>query len=126
VRGLHYQLPPHAEAKIITCLSGAILDVIVDIRLHSPTFLKHIGIPLEAGDDKAIFVPRGFAHGFQTLVPETELLYLHDNFYNQQHERGLLPIDPALMIRWPREITQISSRDLNHQRIDRDFQGLPI
>lgn len=126
VRGMHYQVPPSAEAKIITCLRGGILDVIVDIRKGSPTFLQHIAVPLSAGDDSALFVPRGFAHGFQTLQADTELLYLHDNYYDSEREHGLFPLDPALGIQWPLEIRQMSDRDRNHPAITSDFEGIAL
>lgn len=126
VRGMHYQAPPSSEAKIITCLRGAILDVIVDIRKGSPTFLQHVTVPLMSGDDSALFVPRGFAHGFQTLQPDTELLYLHDNYYDREREFGLQPLDPALGITWPLEISQISDRDRNHPTITSDFEGIVL
>lgn len=126
VRGMHYQAPPSAEAKIVTCLRGSIVDTIVDIRSGSPTFLQHIAVLLSADDDSALFVPRGFAHGFQTLQPDTELLYFHDNYYDSQREHGLLPLDPALGIQWPLEVKQISDRDRNHPAITDDFEGIVL
>ncbi len=126
VRGMHYQAQPSAEAKIITCLRGGIQDVIVDIRKGSPTFLQHIAVPLSADDGSALFVPRGFAHGFQTLQPDTELLYLHDNYYDCEREHGLFPLDPALGIQWPLEISQMSDRDRNHPTITSDFEGIVV
>lgn len=126
VRGMHYQAPPSAEAKIITCLRGAIWDVIVDIRKGSTTFLQYVVVPLSSDDDCALFVPRGFAHGFQTLLPDTELLYLHDNYYDQEREHGLPPLDPALGIQWPLEVSQMSDRDRNHPAITSDFEGIAL
>ncbi|MGZ2406220.1 dTDP-4-dehydrorhamnose 3,5-epimerase family protein [Rhizobium ruizarguesonis] len=126
VRGMHFQLAASAEAKIVTCLRGGILDVIVDLRKGSPTFLQHIEVSLSAGDDTALFVPRGFAHGFQTLHPDTELLYLHDNYYDPACERGLFPLDPSLGIQWPLEISQMSDRDRNHPVIKSDFEGITL
>lgn len=126
VRGMHYQLASSVEAKIITCLRGAILDVIVDLRKGSPTFLQHVKVPLSADNDTGLFVPRGFAHGFQTLQPDTELLYLHDNYYDPEHEHGLFPLDPLLGIQWPLEISQMSDRDRNHSVITSDFEGIGI
>lgn len=126
VRGMHYQAPPSAEAKIIICLRGAILDVIVDIRRDSPTFLQHAAVLLSESDDSALFVPCGFAHGFQTLEPNTELLYLHDNYYDRERERGLFPLDQALGIQWPLEISQMSDRDSNHLTITSDFEGIEL
>lgn len=126
VRGMHYQTLPSAEAKIITCLRGEILDVIVDIRKGSPTFLQHVEVPLSENDDCSLFVPRGYAHGFQTLQPDTELLYLHDNYYDREREHGLLPLDLALGIEWPLEISQMSDRDRNHPAITSDFEGIVL
>ncbi|WP_245411892.1 dTDP-4-dehydrorhamnose 3,5-epimerase family protein [Phyllobacterium leguminum] len=124
VRGMHYQMPPSAEAKMVTCLHGKILDVIVDLRKGSPTFLHHAAITLSADDNCVLFVPRGFAHGFQTLQPDTELLYLHDNYYDPGHEHGLFPLDPELGVRWPLQISQISDRDRSHPIISKDFEGV--
>lgn len=126
VRGMHYQAAPSAEAKIVSCLRGEVLDVIVDVRRDSHTFLQHIAVLLSADDDSALFVPRGFAHGFQTLKPDTELLYLHDNYYDREREQGLCPLDTALGIRWPLDIRYISERDLSHAAITSDFEGIAL
>jgi dTDP-4-dehydrorhamnose 3,5-epimerase len=126
VRGMHYQDGPSAEAKIITCLAGEILDVIVDIRKGSPTFLQHVTVKLSAEEGSSLFVPRGFAHGFQTLQIDTELLYLHDNYYDPAHEHGLFPLDPSLGIEWPLEISQMSDRDLKHPVLSPEFEGVLI
>ena len=118
LRGMHYQLAPKAEDKIVRCLRGALLDVIVDLRPDSPTFLKHFSIELSAENRTMLFVPKGFAHGFLTLTDETEAFYLVTEFYSPQHERGLRYNDPRLAIRWPFEPAVISDKDRNHPDFD--------
>ncbi|MDW7981063.1 MAG: dTDP-4-dehydrorhamnose 3,5-epimerase [Verrucomicrobiales bacterium] len=121
LRGMHYQVPPRAEDKIVRCIRGAFYDVIVDLRPDSPTFLQHFGIELNAENRKMLFVPKGFAHGFLTLVDETEALYLVTEFYSPQHERGLRYNDPKLGIKWPFEPVVISQKDRQHPDFDPDF-----
>ena len=111
VRGLHFQRPPKAEAKIIRCLRGRVFDVAVDIRKDSPTFLKWHGVELSAANRLAYCLPPGFAHGFQVLEPDSELLYLHTEFYSPEQEGGLRHDDPALGIAWPLQVTDLSARD---------------
>lgn len=118
LRGMHYQLPPKAEDKIVRCLRGALLDVIVDLRPGSPTFLQHFSIELSAENRTMLFVPKGFAHGFLTLSDDTEAFYLVTEFYSPQHERGLRYNDPRLAIRWPFEPVVISDKDRNHPDFD--------
>lgn len=114
LRGLHYQLPPHQEAKTVICTKGAILDVFVDLRKDSDTFLKHDAVMISALEPKLIHVPKGFAHGFMTLEPDTEVIYLVDEPYDSDSERGLRWNDPALGIDWPAEPAVISERDAAH------------
>jgi dTDP-4-dehydrorhamnose 3,5-epimerase len=113
VRGLHFQAPPSAQAKIVRVAHGAIFDVALDIRRGSPTFGRHVSLVLNAEDGKQIFVPKGFAHGFCTLEPDTEVLYKVDNYYSKQHEAGIRWNDPALAIRWPISAAEalVSDRD---------------
>ena len=114
IRGMHYQSPPAAEIKIIRCIQGAVFDVMVDIRKGSPTFRKWIGIELSKENMRMVYIPEGFAHGFQTLTDNVELIYYHSEFYNKKYERGLRFDDAALAIKWPLEVTEISERDKNH------------
>jgi dTDP-4-dehydrorhamnose 3,5-epimerase len=115
VRGLHFQAPPCAQAKLLRVLRGAIFDVVVDIRRGSPTFGQHIATVLSAEDWNQIFVPAGFAHGFCTLQPETEILYKVDNYYSPAHDRGVRWNDAALGIAWPvaEQEAELSDKDRN-------------
>jgi dTDP-4-dehydrorhamnose 3,5-epimerase len=111
VRGMHYQEPPHAEAKLVRCTHGGIYDVIIDLRPGSPTYLEHIGIELTAQNRRALYVPELFAHGFQTLADDTEVCYQMSQFYAPSHARGLRYNDPALGLVWPLPVTLVSSAD---------------
>ncbi len=114
IRGLHFQKPPFSETKIIKCLRGKVFDVMVDMRLDSPTYLKCYSLVLSPEANNAVLIPEGFAHGFQTLKANSELLYLHTAFYTPNTEGGLRYNDPKLKINWPLPLTQISERDKNH------------
>ncbi|MCL6457974.1 MAG: dTDP-4-dehydrorhamnose 3,5-epimerase [Gorillibacterium sp.] len=114
LRGLHYQLGPKAQTKLIRVLSGVIYDVIVDIRQSSPTFGQWVGIILSEYNKRQLFVPKGFAHGFCTLVPNTEVLYKVDEYYSPEHERGILWNDPTLGIDWPVSSPLLSGKDQYH------------
>lgn len=118
VRGLHYQYHPHAETKIVTCMHGEIFDVAVDLRRDSPTFLQWFGITLSAEQQNSLVIPPGVAHGFQSLVENSDVLYLVTSPYDRTLEDGLHPLDPALAIRWPLQPTEISERDRNRSYID--------
>lgn len=101
IRGLHFQTPPHAQAKLVRVLRGAILDVVVDIRRHSPTFGRHLAVELDHAEGRQLFVPEGFAHGFCTLTPDTEVFYKVTDVYAPLCDRGIAWNDPALGIDWP-------------------------
>ena len=124
IRGLHFQNPPDCEVKFVQCLRGAIWDCIVDIRKDSPTFLKWENVELTEGNFRMIYVPEGFAHGFQSLCDDVELLYFHTNFYAPHNESGLRFNDPMLNITWPSEVTQVSERDNGHKLLDDTFEGV--
>lgn len=111
VRGLHFQNAPHAEIKIVNCLRGKVFDVAVDLRPQSPTFLQWQGRELSADNWHSFYIPKGFAHGFQTLSDDVELLYFHSQHYQPDHESGIHPQDKKLAIDWPLEITELSDRD---------------
>ncbi len=111
LRGLHYQAPPHEEAKLVRCIRGAIWDVIVDLREGLPTRWKSFSTELTADNRRALYVPRGFAHGFQTLADDSEVLYQISEFYHPESSRGLRWDDPALGIRWPLPEPVVSARD---------------
>ena len=121
IRGLHFQTPPFAQAKLLRVTAGSVFDVAVDIRWGSPTFGRHVAIVLSASDWNQIFVPEGFAHGYCTLEPDTEVLYKVSAYYSPEHDRGLLWCDPALGIDWPVSADQalISDKDRKHLPLSR-------
>jgi dTDP-4-dehydrorhamnose 3,5-epimerase len=121
VRGMHYQLPPFAEDKLVRVTRGRIYDVIVDLRPRSKTFLKWYGIELTQDNHRALYVPKGFAHGFQTLADETEVFYQMSDFYAPEQSRGLCWNDPMIDIRWPLPVTVISPRDRTYPNITIDI-----
>ncbi len=126
VRGLHFQYPPHTEAKVVSCLHGEIFDVAVDLRRESPTFLHWHGVILSASNRQSLLIPEGFAHGFQALTEDCELIYLHTAAYNSEAEGALNVADTKLAIAWPLAITEISERDRKHKQIEHDFQGISL
>jgi dTDP-4-dehydrorhamnose 3,5-epimerase len=123
VRGLHFQTEPYSETKIVMCLKGRVFDVAVDLRPLSPTFLKWHAIELSPQNQRAFYIPEGFAHGFQTLESKCELLYLHTEFYTPKSEGGINCKDSTLKISWPKSITDISERDSALPSIDQVFEG---
>jgi dTDP-4-dehydrorhamnose 3,5-epimerase len=126
MRGMHFQRPPHAEMKLVTCLRGAIWDVAVDLRAESPTLMQWHGEELSAANHRALLIPEGFAHGFQSLSGDCELIYLHSAAYAPRAEAGLNPQDPMLSISWPLAITGLSSRDAQHPMLDHSFKGVTL
>jgi dTDP-4-dehydrorhamnose 3,5-epimerase len=125
VRGLHFQRPPHADTKIVSCLRGAVFDVAVDVRPHSPTFLHWHAERLSEAHATSLVIPPGCAHGFQVLEADSELLYFHSAAWHPPAEDALHPQDPALEIVWPREVSELSRRDQGHRYLaDRDLNTL--
>lgn len=114
IRGLHYQLNPQAQSKLVRVTAGAIYDVVVDIRQGSPTYGQWEGFELSADNKRQLFVPTGFAHGFCTLVPNTEVQYKVDRLYSKEHDRGILWNDPAIGIKWPTTQPILSEKDAGH------------
>jgi len=111
IRGLHYQTEPFEECKVVRCISGVIMDIIVDIRKSSPTFGHWLSIELSAENECSIYIPRGFAHGFQTLSDNSTLYYLMSEFYSPEHSRGIIWNDPDINVKWPITNSIISERD---------------
>jgi len=111
LRGMHFQFPPAAETKVVRCTRGAILDIIVDLRPESPTYLQHVAVELTEDNHRALFVPERFAHGYQVLEDKTETSYQVGEFYTPGSEGGLLYSDPRLGLRWPLPVTVISEKD---------------
>jgi len=126
VRGFHYQTPPHAEIKLVSCLKGEIFDVAIDLRKGSPTFLHWHGEVLSASNRRSLLIPEGFAHGFQALTEDCELIYLHTAAYAPSAEAALNVLDPKLNIAWPLDITDLSERDSSHPMIKNDFEGIAV
>lgn len=125
LRGMHYQLPPAAETKLIRCTRGAIYDVIIDLRKDSPSYLRHFGIELTADNRTALFVPEMFAHGYLTLTPEAEVVYQVGEFYTPGYERGIRYDDPAFGIQWPLAVEVISDKDASWPAFDPDAGSTP-
>ncbi len=118
LRGMHYQLPPKAETKIVRCIRGALYDMILDLRDGSPTFGQGFGAKLTAENRRMMYVPKGFAHGFLTLVADTEVFYFVDEFYSPEHERCVRYNDPRFELKWPENPILISDRDKNQSDFD--------
>ena len=124
LRGMHYQVTPFKEIKLVRCIRGSVYDVIVDLRKGSSTFLKWFGLQLSASNKSMIYIPAGFAHGFQCLEDDCELLYHHTAFYQPGSESGLRYDDPAVGIEWPLPVTVLSARDTAHSLVTNDFKGI--
>ncbi|MBI5450848.1 MAG: dTDP-4-dehydrorhamnose 3,5-epimerase [Gammaproteobacteria bacterium] len=124
VRGMHFQRSPHAEIKLVSCLRGTIWDVAVDLRRSSPTFLKWHGEILSASNRMSMLIPEGYAHGFQALTEDCELIYLHTATYQPEAEGAINVADPRLGISWPLPISELSERDISHPFISAEYQGV--
>jgi dTDP-4-dehydrorhamnose 3,5-epimerase len=125
VRGMHFQNPPDMEMKLVSCIRGCVWDVAVDLRVGSPTMLQWHAEQLSSGNQRALLIPEGFAHGFQALTDDAELLYVHSSAYVPASESGVHPQDPRLGISWPLPVEGLSARDSAHPFITRSFRGLP-
>jgi dTDP-4-dehydrorhamnose 3,5-epimerase len=124
VRGMHLQLPPNAEVKLVTCLRGSVWDVAVDLRNGSPTFGKWVGAELSETNGEALLVPEGCAHGLQTLVADCEMLYVHTAPHAPESEAGINPRNPEVAIDWPMAVTSISDRDASERTVPDHFRGV--
>ncbi len=124
VRGMHFQYPPNAEMKLVSCIRGEIWDVAVDLRRGSKTFLNWHAERLSAENCRALLIPEGFAHGFQSLTDDVEMLYCHSAAYVAAAEAGLNPKDSLLAIPWPLPITELSARDVQHPMVNKEFSGV--
>ena len=118
LRGMHFQFPPKAESKLVRCTRGAIVDIIVDLRPESPTFLEHIAVELTAENHRSLYVPERFAHGYQVLRDDTETSYLVGEFYAPDDEGGLMYNDSRLGLEWPLPVEEISEKDSKWQLLD--------
>ncbi|MGO8972927.1 MAG: dTDP-4-dehydrorhamnose 3,5-epimerase [Steroidobacteraceae bacterium] len=126
LRGMHYQLAPSAEVKLVRCIKGSLYDVILDLREDSPTFGQHFGAELSANNRRMLYAPRGFAHGFVTLEPDTEAVYLVSDFYSPEAERGVRFDDPRFSIVWPVSPSEMSEKDRNWPSFDPVWHGIPL
>lgn len=124
IRGMHYQRPPHAEMKCVACISGEVFDVAVDLRRGSPGFLKWHGERLSAERGDSILIPEGFAHGFQALTDDVELIYFHSEIFTPDAEEVINPLDPRLAIKWPLTVEDISHRDSTSPMLTDSFRGI--
>jgi dTDP-4-dehydrorhamnose 3,5-epimerase len=127
IRGMHFQNTPHAEVKLVKCIAGKIFDVIIDIRKGSSTFLQWTGVELSAENKKALYIPRGFAHGFQTLSEYAEIIYMVSDPYNKEAEGGIRYNDERININWPSPVNKVSEKDQNIPLISTSgFEGISL
>lgn len=124
IRGMHFQVPPYREIKMVRCIIGAVYDVIIDLRQDSTGFLQWYGIELSAENKKMLYIPEGFAHGFQVLTDNSELIYHHSEFYTPGQEGGLRYDDPRVGIRWPLAVNKLSARDAAFPLLNDSFKGI--
>lgn len=124
VRGMHFQRAPHVEDKLVTCVRGEVFDVAVDLRRGSPTFLHWHAVVLSEHNHRSLLIPKGFAHGFQTLAEGCDLVYMHSAAYFPGVEGGVSPLDPRLDIQWPLPVGNLSDRDRAHLPLTDDFTGI--
>ena len=124
IRGMHFQHAPYCEVKLVKCVQGSIFDVIVDVRAGSPTYLQWFGAELSADNKRMMYVPRGFAHGFQTLSDYSEITYMVSEFYNKESEGGVKYDDPVVNIKWPLPVSLVSDKDMKIPQISESFTGV--
>jgi dTDP-4-dehydrorhamnose 3,5-epimerase len=124
LRGMHFQLPPYREIKMVRCIAGMVYDVIIDLRKGSSSFLQWWGTELSAENRKMLYIPEGFAHGFQVLSANSELIYHHSEFYTPGAEGGIRYNDPMINIGWPLAVTGLSERDAKHPFLNENFKGI--
>ena len=124
IRGMHFQVHPFREIKMVKCIAGAVFDVIIDLRAGSPTFLEWFAAELSAQNKKMLYIPAGFAHGFQCMDDDCELIYLHSEFYKPGFEDGVRYDDPRIKIEWPLPVSVVSLRDTSHPYLDNGFKGI--
>ena len=124
IRGMHFQYPPYGETKLVKCVQGAIFDVIVDVRAGSPTFLQWYGAELTSENKLMMYVPVGFAHGFQSLTDHSEITYMVSNFYNRESEGGIKYNDEKVKIKWPLPVSLVSDKDQAIPPVDPGFKGV--
>ena len=124
IRGMHFQVAPYREIKLVKCIKGNVFDVIVDLRKNSETYLQWFGAELSEENHLMMYIPEGFAHGFQALTDDCHLIYHHSEYYVPGAESGLRYDDPKLKIEWPLALTVISDRDRQHSMIDENFKGI--
>lgn len=125
-KGIHFQLPPFAEEKIITCTRGEIFDVAVDLRKGSPTFLQYYSVILSDKNNLSLLIPKGFGHGWQSLKDNSSIIYLHTSSYSPDFERGVNIFDPLIGIEWPNTPAHLSKRDREFEYLTSDFAGIEI
>lgn len=124
LRGMHFQKHPYREIKMVRCIVGSVFDVIIDLRRNSETFLKWFGIELSAENKKILYIPEGFAHGFQCMQDHCELIYHHTEYYSADAEGGVRYNDPLIGIQWPMKVSAISMRDQSHSFLEKTFKGI--
>lgn len=126
IRGMHFQLQPAAEIKLVRCIAGSVYDVAIDLRKDSRTFLKWFGAILSRENKSMLYIPEGFAHGFQALSDDCELIYHHSFYYTPGAEGGIRYDDPLVGIDWPLPVTEVSQRDAQHHLLDETFKGITL
>jgi dTDP-4-dehydrorhamnose 3,5-epimerase len=126
IRGMHFQYAPHAEIKLVRCIAGSVFDVAIDLRKGSPTFLKWFGTEISAANKKMMYLPEGFAHGFQVTSPDSELIYHHTAAYAPASEGAVRFDDPLIGIDWPLPAVGLSEKDVSHPLLNSDFKGIGL